>query len=378
MAAAQFGIHLKRAENVPDVRTNGFGQPVCRAIKIPCTKIGIQTGNLMNFEQIIDKLLFLENDIGALLDAAERYYELLCEQTGISDDSLNADDKKEKILSNGKAIAPKDAARCIVDVARTSKFIRGIYAAILKSKNEFPGEKIEILYAGCGPFAALALPLCAKFGANEISLTLIDVHARSIDSAKQVFEKYGFQNHVCEYIVADASFYRDSNGRRFHIIISETMQKTLEKEPQAAITLNLANQLVKNGCFIPQKITISACLANLQNEFGIIKGVERQRIPIGTILELSPESDDILSPKTLKIPEVSTSGTYFMLLTEILVFGDISLGDYESGITYPTILHDLSELRNGQKIKFRYEFGENPGLRYQVSRDAVNSDYLSL
>ncbi len=336
-------------------------------------KIGIQSGSSMELARIVDKLLFLKRDAGALRETVRQFYDLLSEDTGFNDCSIYAADNDEKNLKSGKAISPKNAASCVLDMPRTSKFMRGIYAAILKLKKEFSGTKIEILYAGCGPFAALALPQCAIFGADEMSWTLIDIHERSIDSAKQLFIKYGFLDRVCEFIVADASTFQDVSGKRFHLIISETMQKALEKEPQAAITQNLANQLVKNGIFIPQKITISACLANLQNEFG--QGTASQRIPLGTILELSTESADIFAPKTIKIPYVETDGMDLMLLTEIQVFEDISLREYESGITHPTVLHDLPKMHNGETIEFRYELAENPGFRYKIIPEAISRNY---
>lgn len=328
-------------------------------------KIGMQGPNdrLMKFEKIIENLLFLEDDPGALRETACAFYEILTKTTGVGGDSELEADGIATILKSGKAISPTDAARCVLDFTRTTKFIRGIHSAILDLKQKFPGEKIEILYAGCGPFAPLVLPHCAMFGPEEVSVTLIDVHERSIESTKKVFERFGFRDHVCELITADASLYRAVGGKKFHLIITETMQKTLEKEPQVDITLNLSNQLRENGIFIPQKITITACLANIQNEF--LKGFARQRILLGTIFELSADSKDILKPRTIEMPNVDTAGMSLMLLTNILVFGNYRLEDYQSGITYATILHDLPGSEPGDKIEFHYVPGENPGFKYK-------------
>lgn len=326
----------------------------------------------MDLSQITEELLFLNDNHGRLRTSADQYYRILSQTTGISDESSFYEDEIETYLADGKAISPKNAARCVLDYRRTSLFLRGIYAAINEAQKRFPGKKIEILYAGCGPFAALAVPFCLKFSSEEICFTLIDIHRRSLDSAAKIFQKYGFENFISDYIQSDAAFFRTGNDKKFHIIVTETMQKTLEKEPQVAITLNLADQLYENGIFIPQKITVEACLANFQKEFVFDsdKQPERERIKLGKIFELTSESfaekENLFSPKTLEIPAHPLSLSSFMLLTKIEIFDSFKLDDYNSGLTYPTILHEIGELKAGQKIRFQYITGKNPHFEFRL------------
>ena len=49
------------------------------------------------------------------------------------------------------------------------------------------------------------------------------------------------------------------------------MQKSLEQEPQFAVTANLAPQLQANGIFIPQKVEVALCLAKLEDETAAFK-----------------------------------------------------------------------------------------------------------
>ena len=328
----------------------------------------------MNFEQIVNNLLLPESNAIKLYETAKHFYSLLSEITEISDASENPLDDDITFVKGGKAISPKDAARCILDYRRTAKFLQGIYAAIRHARKVFPGEKIEILYAGCGPFAALAVPQCAKFSSDEITFTLIDIHQRSLDSAKMIFGKLGFEDYVCEFIKTDAAVYRSKRGKKFHIIVTETMQKTLEKEPQVAITLNLAKLLRENGLFIPKKITIEACLTKLEEEFSSNSEARtnNERVFLGEIFGLSADnladSKSLFEPKTLEFSSDISRPMSLILLTKIEIFDSFMLSDYESGITYPTILCEVKEFKAGQKIEFQYVSEENPHFEHRLIR----------
>ena len=63
----------------------------------------------------------------------------------------------ETLLPNGKAIYPYAAATCLLDYARTRAFAGSVHDAIEAANIRFPGERIEILYGGTGPYAPLAL-----------------------------------------------------------------------------------------------------------------------------------------------------------------------------------------------------------------------------
>lgn len=339
-------------------------------------------------KQIADELLSDGAD-DLKLNAATRLYSLLSSVSGLDEERIGDCDATR--LPEGEAISPKDAAACLLDAARTSKFLRGLHAAVLEAQQRFPGTTIEILYAGCGPFAPLAIPLTTRFSSDEIRFTLLDIHQRSLDSARLIFHTLGKGAFVRDYIQADAALYRHEASYVIHIVVVEAMQAALEKEPQVAITVNLAPQLCPGGIFIPERITIGCYLCHPANEFaGILSGVRpahslsaggggSARFNLGTVLELvAQDCGDLLTtseisdpawpcltPKLLKIPGEVESGSCLMLSTVVTVFGSITLQEYESGLTYPKFLWDAGRIQAVQFIEFAYQLGDKPGFKYR-------------
>ncbi len=84
-----------------------------------------------NLEEITSTLLDPASDHGVLRDACVRMHELLNGICGLDDRSeVVSKDTHETILPYGKAISPVDAARCVLDLMRTTKFLRGVRATI--------------------------------------------------------------------------------------------------------------------------------------------------------------------------------------------------------------------------------------------------------
>ncbi len=312
----------------------------------------------MLLERIADELLSGRADDGRLDAAAAGLYSLCSSVTGIDDSSPRADDSEGTRLPGGEAISPRDAARCVLDHRRTSRFLRGLHAAILEARKRFPGALVEILYAGCGPFAPLAVPLTTRFSPAEVRFTLLDVHERSLDAARLLFQALGKSDFVRDYVRCDAASHRHDAPHPLHVVVVETMQAALEREPQVAVTMNLAPQLCPGGILVPERITVDCCLFDPAGE--------GDRFDLGRVLDLAAGGGTVLFPKRfLHVPEELAGERHLMLLTGITVFDRIALDEGESGLTSPRILFDAGRMRGGEAVEIEYHPGDRPGFRYR-------------
>ncbi|MBV9959555.1 MAG: hypothetical protein JO360_14110, partial [Acidobacteria bacterium] len=286
----------------------------------------------MSLKEITARLLDFENH-GVSKRASEELHALFSGIVRLSEDYASVD-RRETLLGDGKALSPHDAARCILDYVRTRSFLAGLRGAVREALRRFPGETIHLLYAGCGPFAPLALPLTTEFTAAEVQFTLLDIHARSLEVVRQIVNTLGLSDYVRAYVQADATAYVQAREDAPHVIVAETMQRVLEKEPHVAVTANLAPQLRAGGILIPQKITLRACLADVGSELTLLTdGPRRTRVELGEVFELTAESSAQIKfwetqngagrrspPVTLRVPELAREDLQLMILTEIDVF----------------------------------------------------------
>jgi hypothetical protein len=162
------------------------------------------------------------------------------------------------LLDSGLALSPAEAALCARQPLRTIVFIRAVLAAIETAAATAAGP-VRVLYAGCGPYAPLALPLMALLGPQRAVFTLLDIHAESLRHVRALVGGLGLDACVDACVQADATRHRIDPARPPHVIVSETMNAALRTEPQVAIARHLAGQ-APDALLVPERVIVSACL----------------------------------------------------------------------------------------------------------------------
>jgi len=287
---------------------------------------------------------------------------------------------EEIALTHGIALSQKQAGDCIGDYKRTYWFLKGIYAAINECLLKFKGKQINILYAGCGPYATLLLSLIPLFKDEELKITLIDVNKDSIMSIKKIVEDLDLESFFSSITVSDAITYRFDKSKELHMVVTETMFNALRCEPQVAITNNLAPQLAPNGILIPEKITIDLgysffskepFLHQFQEEYNIknrdtildreIIAIELLKIDKKTNTEIDTENYFFESNWFSVNPnEISKNRPDICLYTKVNVYKDIELKNEDSLITNPYCIMSLYNLKAKKQYKVNYNLNKTP------------------
>lgn len=319
--------------------------------------------------EIIERALnaILANDKdnpGQVFADLRQMHDLFASVTGISLSGIAGD--KDILLKSGKAIGPAQAAHCLMEGTRTATFIRGIHKAIQQLKQQFPGKRLNVLYAGCGPFATLLTPLTLLYRADELAFHLMDINETSLAAAQNLYAHLGLTNYVVSWLNADATVYQ--TDIQYDLIICEAMQQALKKEPQVAIMQNLIPQLPEHGIFIPKRIEVSAQLLdyNKETEAFFLAGMVPERINLGCIYKIDREEYAGQAAVTFLLPEEAKEFPSLNLMTDICVFADEHLTAYNCSLNLPVRVLDVRS-RIGVSITFKYEKGAVPGFKHELN-----------
>jgi len=293
---------------------------------------------------------------GLIHTEIQSWYRIFLQATGIDAFDYNA--SPSITLPTGEALGTSAAAFCLLEGQRTAVFLRGIEHAIRDLQQQFPGERIRILYAGCGPYASLLTPLTARFSAQEVGWHLLDINPHSLQSVQHLYETLDLEPYLLATQLADAATFVLPTIEPFHLVLSETMQRALQNETQLAIMLNLLPQLQPHALFLPQSIAIEAAVQRWQphptNEV-----LHPTFQPLGTVYEIGQFSIQPPQATHLTVPTLDSPGT-LSLTTTVTVYKNETLAGNDTSITLPKNLR--RQLHGGEHLIFRYQRQPHPGF----------------
>lgn len=326
-------------------------------------------------QEIAPAILNEELDYLELSNALKSYKELLLE---ISSLEMDGEANRDNIMLNhGLAIGPAWAARCLDDIMRTKRFVRGVFLAVSQVITE-KKQPVHILYSGTGPFATLVLPLLSCFTPEEIQFTLIEVNPISFKHVQNVFKSFGAESYLKNVILEDATKIKLADAKEIDVIVIECLQHALAKEPQVAITNNLVKQCRKDVLLIPEEISLQLSLINKTVEYNNeVLDSEKSKIKSNRVdkkvFELSKNSmlqSRLNGEDYFLFPEKETrfhsseigNNNFLAVSTTIKTFGNEILKKDESGLTIPFIYSEIDKNKGDMVVSTQYEVSDSPKL----------------
>ncbi|MCF2948649.1 hypothetical protein L0668_11070 [Paraglaciecola aquimarina] len=337
----------------------------------------INDTDIEELKQLTSILLDPNNSVYRLRPEVLALTDLFNHSSQFTFDIANDISDGESLTSDGLAVSPKMAAMCVDDYIRTIMFIRGLNAAIIEKLNVISSRPIHVLYVGCGPFAAQAVPLMTKFTASEVQFTLLDIHNRSLSCVKNVINHFNLASSVCDIINTDAANYVIQADAKPDVIVMEIMQNCLHKEPQVTVSRNLVIQ-APSATLVPQSIRIELALINTQNDLAHNQESDSplSHKVLGEVFCLSKSSilnwqkqpsSNVLTGNKVTIQGPIEQGFQPMLKTQVTIFKEHQISNYDSGLTTPIPLSEYSNAKVDENVQFSYTLGVCPTLVAKVT-----------
>jgi hypothetical protein len=122
-------------------------------------------------------------------------------------------------------------------------------------------------------------------------------------------------------------------------------------------------------------VSIQLALININDDFSFDRkaGDSYQHTDLGTVFSVNKETikrqktfKTNLSASRITLPKIYPKDSIPMLKTEITIFGDYVLNNYQSGLTIPRSLDTYCATKKGETIQFGYQLGMEPRITGQI------------
>jgi len=297
-----------------------------------------------------------------LAPAVSEYSNLMFGLTGVN--AEQSEGLADIHTGHGKAIGIFRAGFCINELFRTQRFCRGLYNAVNDKLQQHPNRAVHVVYAGTGPFATLALPVMMQFEPSQLQFTLLEINPESYDTLRDVLQQLNLEAYVKRLELCNAINWKVP-GEDIDIVISETMNRALIKEPQINIMLNMVSQLGNKVIYIPQEITIN--LAWQKNDLSFTPISELYSFNLDSYTRIIAQSAGkpnwIFDTTTVNYQPAENAGLAYS--TDVTVYKDDKLTGTDCSLN---LLQKVKpQPQQPAVLQFTYHDGEVPGFVYQIA-----------
>lgn len=325
---------------------------------------------MIDLRQLTDSLLDISTPPIVQLELLDELKSFLLGLTGISGEG--EDHRNDISTQDGLAIGTEWAARCLDDLSRTVKFLRGVDQAITERLAISKDRPVELLYAGTGPFATLVFPLLSRYTPEQVQLTLVEINDMSFAALNRIFIRPEYRSFVRHLLHADCTKLELPNWMSIDILLSETMQYTLQREHQVPITEYLMPRLRKDVVLIPQEIKVSLAALDpvggegdwLLTPFYPLLVLSREGLKSPITDDGYPGRED--NPHELFLPPRPEALGVLSLTTDIHIYGEEFLGFNESGLTIAKSISPDGGADVGRVFKWYYGYTPEPGIVWEM------------
>jgi len=297
-----------------------------------------------------------------LAPAVTAYSELMFGLTGVNNDQPEG--LSDIHTGHGRAIGIFKAAFCINEPVRVQRFCRGLYKAVSDRLKQNLARPVHVVYAGTGPFAALAIPVMMQFSPSQLQFTLLEINSVSYSIVQKVLKDLELETYVKCFELCNAITWKVPD-EDIDIVISETMNYALLKEPQINIMLNMVSQLGDKVTYIPQNISVLLAFDRGRDSLTPVGDLYNFNIETyqKIIAQSAGQSKWLFDTTTLNYQPLT--GGRPVYTTSVTVYNEDKLtGDDCSLNLRQPVRPKLPD--KPSVLQFTYQDGESPGFIYNI------------
>lgn len=329
------------------------------------------------------------------------------QQSIYQDIDMPADWRKQQFIGpSGLVMSPDNCLTTILDDIRVRGFIRGVDAAIKSKCEQIKDRPLHVVYPACGPFAPLLMPLIAYYqqrglySAQQLQVTLIDIQPGAVETLNTLIEKLDIEDFVAEVHCGDVLKYHP-DGQMIDLLVLEAMQHGFSREGHMSFARHLQQFMHDSSDLLPRRVCVAAKIVDPNVEYveqwreatqvsfdDCQQSILQQRIDMGVVMELTAQSlsqmkavhvdehTTLLECNTLEIPQLDGANEPTVILTtEVEIWGDEVVREYDSGITHPLPDQNICInftpaqqrpgdllVKSGEQLKFYYRLNGLPGF----------------